>query len=161
MANLIDEFVKVLGPAITNPISANLGIKKETTGQLIAKVTPLIMSGLKRQMEQHGGAARVDHILNKYGDPGVLNNLDSFLSSQAKNLTPDPDLGGLLGGSGNKVVDTLASQLKLNPSVVSRFIPMLAPVILGFLSKMRNNSSAGINGIASFLDRDGDGKHPG
>lgn len=157
MANIIDEFMKSLGPTVTNQISANLGLKNETASQLITKVTPLILGGLKRQMEQHGGAARVDHILNKYGDPGVLNNLGSLFSSQAKNLTPDPDLGGLLGGSGNQVVNTLASQLKLNPSIVSRFIPMIAPVILGFLSKMRNSSQSGITGIASMLDRDGDG----
>lgn len=157
MAKLVDEFMKALGPTVTNQISANLGINKDTTSQLIAQVTPLILGGLKRQMEQHGGPQRVDHILNKYGDPGVLNNLGSLFSSQAKNLTPDPDLGGLLGGSGNQVVNALASQLKLNPSVVSRFIPMIAPVILGFLSKTRDSSAAGINSVASLLDRDGDG----
>jgi len=157
MAKLVDEFMKALGPTVTNQISANLGINKDTTSQLIAQVTPLILGGLKRQMEQHGGAARVDHILNKYGDSGVLDNLGSLFSSQAKNLTPDPDLGGLLGGSGNQVVNALASQLKLNPSVVSRFIPMIAPVILGFLSKTRDSSAAGINSVASLLDRDGDG----
>jgi len=157
MATIIDEFMKSLGPTVSSQVSSNLGLKKETANQLMTQVAPLILGGLKRQMEQRGGAERVDHILNKYGDAGVLNDLGSLFAEKANNLTPDPDLGGLLGGSGNQAVNTLASQLKLNPSVISRFIPMIAPVILGFLSQKRDNSSAGINGIASLLDRDGDG----
>jgi hypothetical protein len=157
MGNFLDEFMNSLGPSVSNQISSNLGLKKDTTNQLISQITPLILGGLKKQMEEHGGAERVDHILNKYGDAGVLNDLGSLFTEKAQNLTPDPDLGGLLGGSGNQVVNTLANQLKLNPSVISRFIPMLAPVILGFLSRTRDSSKSGINSITGLLDRDGDG----
>jgi len=157
MGNFLDEFMNSLGPTVSTQIAANLGLKNETTNQLISQITPLILGGLKKQMEERGGAARVDHILNKYGDSGVLNDLGSLFAEKAQNLTPDPDLGGLLGGSGNQVVNTLANQLKLNPSVISRLIPMLAPVILGFLSRTRDSSQSGINSVTALLDRDGDG----
>jgi hypothetical protein len=50
---------------VSNQLAGTLGINKKTANQIIPDVLPLIMGGLKRQMETRGGADRANHILNK------------------------------------------------------------------------------------------------
>ena len=47
-------------------------------------------------------------------------------------------------------------QFNLDSNITSKIIPMLAPVVLGYLTKTRDDGT-GSSGIASLLDADGDG----
>lgn len=157
MSDFISEFMKSMGPEVSKQLSSNLKIDQKTAMNIIPQVALLILGGLKRQKDGHGGEARVDHILNKYGSPDVLNNVgglfSAFTSSERK---ADPALGGLLGNSGVEATNLLSNQFKLDSNTAGKIIPMLAPIILGFLSQKRN-TGAGSSGIAALLDQDGDG----
>lgn len=157
MANLIDEFMDSLGGEVSKQISSNLGLDKNTVSNLIPQVAPLILGGLKRQMTDKGGAPRVDHILNKYGNASVLDNLSDLFSERAKDENPDPNLGGLLENAGNEAVSQLSNNFNLDTGTLAKFIPMLAPVILGFLTKKRDQDGLGSSGLSALLDQDGDG----
>lgn len=157
MAGFLDEFMKTLGPQVTKQMSKNLGVSKNVTSQIVPQLVPMILGGLKKQKDERGGAARVDHILNKYGDAGVLDDIDSLFAQKANDNTVDPQLGGLLGKSGVKATDMIAKQFNLSGDIASKLIPMLAPVVLGALKQKRDAQGAGSKGIASLLDADGDG----
>jgi hypothetical protein len=157
MANFIDEFMKTYGPEVTQQMAANTGLDQGSVQQLIPKLAPLIISGLKKQKDEQGGDARVDHILNKYGDPSVLNNIKDLISTKTHDSSADANLGGLLGASGGvQAAQTLGKSLNIDASKIIKMIPALAPLILGALSK-KKNTSGGIGGIGSLLDADGDG----
>jgi hypothetical protein len=67
-------------------------------------------------------------------------------------------LGGLLGSNGGvQAAQTLAKNLNIDASTIMKMIPALSPVILGALSKKRDVGGAGLSGIGSMLDADGDG----
>lgn len=158
MANFIDEFMKTYGPAVTTQMSSNLNVDQGIVQKLIPQLAPLILGGLKRQKDDRGGDARVDHILNKYGDSSVLNNIKDLISNKVNDNTVDPNLGGLLGDQGGTMAaQALSKKLNIDPSVIMKMIPALAPLILGALTKKRDTSNAGIGGIGSLLDADGDG----
>jgi hypothetical protein len=158
MANFIDEFMKNYGPEVTEHMAANYGLDQGTVQNLIPKLVPIILGGLKRQKDDQGGDARVDHILNKYGDASVLNNIKDLISTKANDSTADANLGGLLGtGGGVQAAQVLGKSLNIDASTIMKMIPALAPVILGALSKKRDTSGSGISGIGSLLDADGDG----
>ena len=158
MAGFIDEFMKSYGPEVTRQMSSNLNVDQGTVQKLIPRLAPLIISGLKVQKDTQGGEARVDHILNKYGDPSVLNNIKDLISSKTQSQTVDPNLGGLLGANGGlQAAQTLAKSLNIDASTIMKMIPALAPLLLGALSKKRDTGGAGISGIGSLLDADGDG----
>jgi hypothetical protein len=157
MANFIDEFMKTYGPEVTQQMAANTGLDQGTVQQLIPKLAPLIISGLKKQKDERGGDERVDHILNKYGDPSVLNNIKDLISAKTQDATADANLGGLLGASGGvQAAQALGKSLNIDASKIIRMIPALAPIILGALSK-KKITAGGIGGIGSLLDADGDG----
>jgi len=157
MANFIDEFMKTVGPEAADQISKNLGIDKNTASQILPKVAPLILGGLKKQKEEHGGQDRVDHILNKYGSDSVLDNIGDLISNKAQDSNPDPKLGGLLGDSGVKAANMIANQFKLDGNMAMKLIPMIAPLVLGTLTRKRDTGGAGSSGISALLDQDGDG----
>lgn len=158
MAGFIDEFIGSFGPEVTEKLSSSLNIKKDVASQILPQVAPLILGGLKKQMQDRGGADRVDHILNKYGSASVLSDIGSLFDSQARDDKPDPRLGGLLGDSGVHATELISNQHNLDQGTASKIIPMLAPVLLGALTQKRDAQGVGSQGIAALLDQDGDGQ---
>lgn len=156
MENLIEEFLGSMGPEVSKKLSSSLNIDQSTVNQVLPAVLPMIIGGLKKQKDERGGQARVDHILNKYGDPSVLNDIDGLFNKKLNDSTTDPNLGGLLGNAGSDATSYLTKNLNLNSNTAAKIIPMLAPIILGFLTKKRD-SGVGSSGLSSFLDQNGDG----
>jgi len=157
MSGFVDEFMKSMGGDVASQAASSLGINQKTVKQMLPALVPMILGGLRRQKDEQGGEARVDHILNKYGQASALDDIGGLFASKASQSNPDPNLGGLLGNnSGSQAVDMLANNFKLDPGVISKLIPMLAPIVLGFLTKKRD-SGLGSSGITSILDSDGDG----
>ncbi len=156
MANFVDEFMKMYGSKVSKDMSKSLGVKKGLLKQIIPQIAPLILGGLKKQKDNYGGEARVDHILNKYGSSDVLDDIAGLFRSKARDSNPDPGLGGLLGDSGLKATDTIANKFNIDSGTAMKLIPMLAPILLGALTKKRD-TGAGSSGIGALLDQDGDG----
>lgn len=157
MANFIDDFMKEYGPEVSRQMSSSLNVDQSTVKKLIPQLAPLIIGGLKKQKDEFGGEARVDHILNKYGDSSVLGNIKDLITSKVSDSSADVNLGGLLGNGGAMAAQVLGSKHNIDAGTISKMIPALAPLILGALSKKRDAGGAGISGIGSLLDADGDG----
>jgi hypothetical protein len=157
MGSFIDDFMGSLGGEVSKQLSSTLNLDQNQVEKMIPAVAPLILGGLKKQKDEQGGSDRVDHILNKYGSASVLDNLGDLFSSKASDKNPDPNLGGLLAGSGNQAANLLSQQFNLDGGTANQLIPMLAPVILGFLTKKRDQDGMGSSGISALLDQDGDG----
>ena len=81
MAGFLDEFTKNYGSEVSDKLSSNLGIGKDVAAQLIPQVLPLVMGGMKKQMQDRGGADRADHILKKHGSSSVLDDIGGLFSS--------------------------------------------------------------------------------
>ena len=153
---LVDDFMQTLGGQASKSLASGLGIKKSAAAQIVPAVIPMVLGGLKRQMETQGGAARLDHILNKYGSDSVLDDIAGAVLNRSGQAA-DAQLGGLLGSSGLQATDMIAQRFKIDPGIAAKIIPALAPLILGFLTRQKKTSSDGLGGIASIIDRDGDG----
>ena len=156
MGSILEDFMGSMGSQVTDQLSSSLGIDSGTAGAIIPQVLPMILGGLKKQKDERGGAERVDHILNKYGSSSVLDDIGGLFASKSQDSNPDPALGGLLGDAGVQASNLFGNQFNLDGNTAAKIIPMLAPVVLGFLTKKRDTGT-GSSGIASLLDQDGDG----
>lgn len=158
MSDLINDLLNSLNSSqAPEKIGNSLNIDPTIIQQAIPVIAPMILGGLKRQSENHGGQERVDHILNKYGNPEVLDNVDGMIEEKIKLESFDSNLGGLLGNSGSQITDVLSKNFNLDASSVAKLIPMVAPLIMGYLTKSRDSNPDGSAGFASFLDQNGDG----
>jgi len=157
MSEFAREFMEQFGSDVSRQLSANLGVPPKAAGRIIPEVIPMILGGLKRQMETKGGPDRLNHILNKYGSADVLDRIGDEMSARSRQTDPDPKLGGLLGESGVQASRMIGQKFGLDPQKAMSLIPMLAPLILGALSRKRDQGGSGPAGIAALIDRDGDG----
>jgi len=157
VSSFFEQLLGSVAPEVSQQLSSQLGIDRNTANQILPQVAPLILGGLKRQMEQCGGAPRLDHILNKYGNDGVLDDIGGLFQDVAEKPSADPRLGGLLGDSGVQAANMLAQNFSLDMNTAKKIIPMLAPIILGMLTRTRDTGGAGSGGIADLIDQNGDG----
>jgi hypothetical protein len=95
----MEEFMSTLGPEISQKISSKTNVDQNTIQNLLPVVAPMFLGGLKKQKDENGGQDRVDHILNKYGNPSALDNMDDLFQQKLDDKNSDPNLGGLLGGN--------------------------------------------------------------
>ncbi len=156
MSDFISDFLNNIGGDASKQIGNTLGIDPNIITQAIPVIAPMILGGLKNQSSNFGGQERVDHILNKYGNPDVLNDIGGLIGQRSQE-DGDPDLGGLLGNSGSQLTNSLSEKFGLNMSTAMKIIPLVAPLILGYLTKQRDSNPEGSTGFASFLDQNGDG----
>jgi len=157
MSNFLEDFMASMGPEVAEKLGSSLNIDQKVVQQIIPQVAPMILGGLKKQKDDFGGQQRVDHILNKYGSADVLQNLDQMFSNKLNDPKADPKLGGLLGDAGSQAANLISKNFNLDSSTAMKLIPMLAPVILGFLTNKRDNEGHGSSGISALLDQNGDG----
>ncbi len=155
MSDVVQEFIKAVGPKAFPQLAANLNMSPQTVQQLVPQIVPLILTGLKKQKDEFGGEARIDHIIKKYGNLAALADPTKLFADKAK-AKPDPTLGGLLGNAGVQAVQLLAGQYKLKTDQIAQLITLLSPLVLGFLAQKRD-SGTGLSGVAALLDRNGDG----
>ena len=156
MAGFTEEFMKAYGPEVSKQLSSSLDVKPDIVTQIIPLVAPLIMGGLKRQMRDYGGETRANHILSKYGSASALDHLGDEIHSRARYQQPDPRLGGLLGESGVQAADSMSKRFKIDPNTVMKIISILAPIMLGALTRKRDGGGVGSRGIAALINQDGD-----
>jgi hypothetical protein len=148
----LDDLYQEHGASVQNRITTELGIPADKAALALPTVAPIILAGLKRQMDTHGPA----HVEASIHD---LNN---------NGIPDDEEAGGLLGGKGKEASALMANQLGISSEVAGKLIPMLAPLIIGMLMKKGGAHAApggtgtptgggALGGMAAILDRNGDG----
>ena len=156
MTNFIQDFMSDIGPQAVAHSANILGVDYEKISAVLPLVASLLLCGLKRQKDDHGGMDRIDHILNRYGEDHILEDLPSFFADRAIDHHVNSSLGGILGQSGLTAEKMLAVKFDLDRITTGRMITMVAPVILGYLSRNRRQSGIGLSGISAILDREAD-----
>ncbi|MBK6878389.1 MAG: DUF937 domain-containing protein [Ignavibacteria bacterium] len=118
MSDFINDFLNNFGGDASNKIGSSLGIDPGIIQQAIPIIAPMILGGLMKQKQEYGSQDRVDHILNKYGDPGVLNNIDGLVNEKSQ-LDGDPNHAWFL--IGRKVTIDLKSIIGKGHSYMALF----------------------------------------
>jgi hypothetical protein len=145
----LDDLYQEHGASVQNRITTELGIPADKAAMALPTVAPIILAGLKRQMDQHGPA-----------------HLEQSVNDMNQNGIPDDEeVGGLLGGKGKEASALMANQLGISGDAAGKLIPMLAPIIIGMLMKKGGGAAGGgggatgggLGGMAAILDRNGDG----
>lgn len=142
----LDELYSEHSESAQQRVANELGLTPDQAARALPEVVPVILSGLKKQLEHTGAEAMESRIVD----------LD-------QNGVPD-DHEGLLGLHSGPAVARVAGQLGISKDIAAKLIPMLAPFVISMLSKRGSdrssadgNPSPSGSGIASILDRNGDG----
>jgi len=164
-------------------MAQELGVSEAEAASGAAALGPAILGGFKRQAQsQPAGLDGLGGLLNQLGGGGLL---DQVLSPQPTDVSQGNNVLGQIFGSkdvSRTVAQSAAAQSGLEPGLLQKMLPMLAMLISGYLAKQQGagpdggglggllggllggrssgesaSPGAGMPGLASMLDMNGDG----
>lgn len=179
MSELVEGILGQLGPGGMAQIAASLGTDEKATQSAVSAAIPAILAGMANNSRQPAAAASLATALDDHS-PSIFDALGGLLGAGGGGLAGDGAkiLGHVLGGRQSGVEQNLASQSGLSLDVIMKLLPILAPLVMGYLSKQKQEqgldagglgdllgrerqraeqAQPGLGGLAAILDSDGDG----
>ena len=175
MSALLDGIMDQLGSQGVSQIAKSLGADESAVGGAVAAALPAIIAGMANNTRQSDGAAALTNALDDH-DPSIFGQLGDLLGSGGGDGAKI--LGHVLGGRQPKVAENVSQQSGLDLGLIMKLLPILAPLVMGYLSKEKQSRGLdagsiggvlagerqaaeqrqpGLGGLASILDADGDG----
>ena len=174
MSGLLDGLMNQLGPTGASQLADAVGADEGAMGGLLSAALPAILGGLANNTQQPAGAASLSKALDSHDD-SIFGNLGTLLGGGGDG---DAILGHVLGPKRDAVQQNLAGQTGVDASTIAKLLPLLAPLVMGYLSKQKKDQGLdeaglgsllgqerqsveakqpGLGGLASILDANGDG----
>lgn len=160
MSNFINQLIQEHGHEIISQLTSKVGINEQQAQGAIESIAPMVLGGLKKTKETAGPNA-VTNLMSQFGgSEDLLANISSALTQNSGEQNPLSALLGAASSSEQDATTALGTRLNVAPDKANQIFSMLAPVVMGFLSKQGRTDSATpdrTSGILSILDQDGDG----
>lgn len=188
MLSLQDLLGQQQGSEAIDQISQNVGADQSRVDAAIQAALPMLMGGLANEASTPEGAQNLNTALEQDHDGSILNNLGGLgsLIFGGQQVQPPPrqaDAGGILGhifgNSQGQVAQQVSNQSGLDMGQAAQILMMLAPIVMGYLGRQKQQQGVGADGLGGllggllggqqtgystgqeagggFLDRDGDG----
>ena len=189
MFSLQDLLGQQQGNEAVEQISQNVGAEPSAVNTAIQAALPMILGSLANNATTPQGANSLNAALEQDHDGSILNNLgglgDMIFGGGGQAPAPrQADAGGILGhilgGNQGPVVNEVSNQSGLGTGQVAQILMMLAPIVMGYLGRQKQQQGVGADGLGGllggllggqqqtgystgaaagggFLDRDGDG----
>ncbi|MDH3686830.1 MAG: DUF937 domain-containing protein [Myxococcales bacterium] len=160
-------------------LSQQLGTDEAATSQAISAALPALVAGVSRRAAQGDGAAALVSMLDRDGDGSILDDMLGSLAGAGAAPQGGDVLGDLLGPGRGQVESQIGRSSGLDAGTVARIMAALAPLVLGALSRARENdhldgaglqqrigaeqrrleveAPGGLSAFERMLDMDGDG----
>ncbi|HEY5786093.1 MAG TPA: DUF937 domain-containing protein [Microlunatus sp.] len=140
----------ILASIPINSLADQLGVDPATAESAVREALPALVGGMQANAADPQGAASlagaIDSHSPKLVDGGV--NLDDIDTGDGEKI-----VGHVFGENSGAVAQTLGGNLGGNSDLVKKLLPILAPIVLSYLSqKMRGSSTAPAQGGGGLND---------
>lgn len=158
MFSLEDLLGQQQGSDAVSQISQMLGSNQTVTNTAIQMALPMILSGLANNAATPQGAENLNNALEQDHNGGLLDNLMGFLGggmSQPQEATRQTDglgiLGHIFGQKQSAVAQEVSQNSGLDVGQVAKLLITLAPIVMAYLGKQKQQQGLGADGLASLL----------
>lgn len=161
MFSLQDLLGQQQGTQAVDEISRNVGADNTTVSTAIQAALPALMNGLANNASTPEGANSLNTALEEdHSGGGVLGNLGGlagmiFGGGQAAPPPREADAGGILGhilgGGQGQVAQEVSQKSGLGMGQVAQILMFLAPIVMGYLGKQKQEQGVGADGIGGLL----------
>jgi len=127
MPSLLDQLIQTHGPELAREISRTLGVSEEKAAGVLPAAAPVLINRFQPDSPDESGSHAAT------------------------------SLDGVLGGAGQQLTDRIGAQLGVSPEQAARVIPMLVPVVLGFLLKRVGLGGGAVRLLISLVEKQGYG----
>lgn len=186
MFSLQDLLGQQQGEQTVNQMSQQVGAEPSLVNSAIQMALPMILNQMANNTASPQGAENLNNALEKDHSGGLLDNLGGlgsmiFGGGQQQPVPREADGGGILGhifgNNQGQVTQQVSQQSGLGIGQVAQILMMLAPIVMSYLGKQKQEQNLNADGlqnmlgqqqqqiqqspqgsfIEKMLDRDGDG----
>lgn len=142
MSGILDLLSGSLGKELISNIAEKTGIDPQQAASVLGNSLPQLLGAM--QNNASSGDGLLNALTSGKHDGSILDNLGGFLKS-GDFSDGGKILGHVLGNNQSQVTNNLSSQTGVDSSIIAKILPMLAPIIMGYLGKQTqsNNVSSG------------------
>lgn len=159
MFSLEDLLGQQQGNQAVEQISQNLGANSSVVNSAIQIALPAIIGGLAKNAQTPQGAQSLDNALAQdHAGGGLLDNLMGYLGGgipAPQAATRETNGGGILGhvfgGNQTQVAEQVSQQSGLNMGQVAQLLITLAPIVMSYLGKQKQQQNLDSDGLSSWL----------
>jgi hypothetical protein len=141
-------------------ISQQVGAEPSLVNSAIQMALPAILSGLANNASTPQGAQSLDNALANDHDGSILDNLGGLGNLAGAILgggqtTRQTNAGGILGhifgNSQGQVAQKISNQSGLNTGQVAQILMLLAPIVMGYLGRQKQQQGLDADGLSNWL----------
>jgi hypothetical protein len=159
MFSLQDLLGQKHGDEALSQISQTVGADPASVNSAVQAALPAILGGLASNASTPQGAEGLDTALANDHDGSVLNDLGGLsgmiFGGQQAAPPRQADAGGILGhifGSNQgQVAQEVSDQSGLEIGQVAQILMMLAPIVMAYLGKQKQEQNIGADGLGGLL----------
>ncbi|HUR97322.1 MAG TPA: DUF937 domain-containing protein [Pyrinomonadaceae bacterium] len=161
MFSLQDLLGPQQGSEAVDQISQNVGAEPSAVNTAIQAALPTILGSLASNASTPHGAESLNTALEQDHDGSILDNLGGlggmiFGGQQQQDAPPrQADAGGILGhilgNNQGTVVQQASNQSGLGTGQTAQILMMLAPIVMGYLGRQKQQQGVGADGLGGLL----------
>ena len=184
MSGISDLLNSEIGKQLVSNISQKTGINPAQASDVVSSSVPALLGQMQNNvLSGEGATGLLSALTSGKHDGSILDNLSGFLNG-GDFSDGNKILNHVAGNKQDGMVQSLSAKTGVDSSIISKILPMLAPIIMGYLGKQTKNkgvsstpdlggllggllgggnssdkgSSLGGSLLTSVLDQNGDGK---
>jgi hypothetical protein len=132
--------------------------QKEKTKTAAKGAIATLLSGLNNNAKKPGGINALLAAIDRDHDGNILEDIPAFLfgrrpAQNPKTTDGEGILDHILGDRKEEVKENMSKRTGLNLGQISRLLVSLAPLVMGALGRMRNQSNLDAGGFQNLLQR--------
>ncbi|RQO30076.1 hypothetical protein DBR32_10830 [Taibaiella sp. KBW10] len=140
--NVSELLNSATGQQIVSNISSQFGLDQNQAVSAVQAAVPMILGGLGRNAQTPEGAEALNSALESKHDGSVLDNIQGFFgNSDAAQQDGSGILGHIFGNQVEQVQSGVSQSSGISMQKIGPIIAMLAPIVLGYLSKQKQNNN--------------------
>lgn len=156
MFSLQDLLGQQQGEQVVNQMSQQVNAEPSLVNSAIQMALPAIINGLANNASTPQGAQNLDNALQNDHDGSLLNNLGSlgsliFGGQTSRQTDAGGILGHILGGNQGNVTQQISNQSGLNIGQVAQILMFLAPLVMSYLGKQKQQNNLDADGLSDLL----------
>lgn len=153
MNETLNVLLNALNIDNVNSLSQMTGLDQDKTSSAISQILPALLQGLNSNVQKEGGLSSLESALEKDHNGSILNNVMSAFMNGDKPEDTGRETNGLgivnhiFGGQQNQVAQNIGSNLNIDSSTIMSLMAKIAPLVMGFLGKSKNDSGMDIGSL--------------
>ena len=150
--SVTDMIEQQLDPGTIQQIGQRIGADPNQTSQAISAVIPMLMAAMARNTADPDRAAGLARALDEDHDGGLLDNLSGYLNApQGRAADGQGILRHVLGDRRSTVEQGLGKGTGLGAAQMAQLLPLLAPLVMAALGKVKRQQGLDAGGLAGVL----------